>query len=143
MHTEFDIRQSLAVDGTGQITGVINPVMFIEAVTATNPEGQITDLTGTIVSVNVAGNSFLMQGPFGHQFTVDVDGSTAYNSGFTLATLPTSGGICLAARYGADGRQHPGQRRGIHYHGPGVHLGPRSGPEPDLGTGANRDPVGG
>ncbi len=93
MHTEFDIRQSLAVDGTDQITGVINPVMFIEAVTATNPEGQITDLTGTIVSVNVPGNSFLMQGPFGHQFTVDVDGSTAYNSGFTLATLPTSGGF--------------------------------------------------
>jgi hypothetical protein len=93
MHTEFDIRQSLAVDGAGQITGVINPVMFIEAVTATNPEGQITDLTGTIVSVNVASNSFLMQGPFGHQFTVDVDGSTAYNGGFTLATLPTSGGF--------------------------------------------------
>ena len=93
MHTEFDIRQSLAVDGTGQITGVINPVMFIEAVKATNPEGQITDLTGTIVSVNVSGNSFLVQGPFGHQFTVDVDGSTAYNSGFTLATLPTSGGF--------------------------------------------------
>ena len=93
MHTEFDIRQSLAVDGTGQITGVINPVMFVEAVTATNPEGQITDLTGTIVSVNVAGNSFLMQGPFGRQFTVDVDGNTAYNSGFTLATLPNSGGF--------------------------------------------------
>jgi hypothetical protein len=93
MHTEFDIRQSLAVDGAGQITGVINPVMFIEAVKATNPEGQITDLTGTMVSVNVPGNSFIVQGPFGHQFTVDVDGSTAYNSGFTLATLPTSGGF--------------------------------------------------
>ena len=93
MHTEFDIRQSLAVDGAGQITGVINPVMFIEAVKATNPEGQVTDLTGTIVSVNVPGNSFVMQGPFGHQFTVDVDGSTDYNSGFTLATLPTSGGF--------------------------------------------------
>ncbi len=93
MHTEFDIRQSLAVDGSGQITGVINPVMFIEAVKATNPEGQITDLTGTIVSVNVAGNSFVLQGPFGHQFTVDVDGSTNYNNGYTLATLPTSGGF--------------------------------------------------
>ena len=93
MHTEFDIRQSLAVDNTGQITGVINPVMFIEAVKATNPEGQITDLTGTIVSVNTASNSFVMQGPFGHQFTVDVDGSTNYNQGFTLATLPTSGGF--------------------------------------------------
>lgn len=93
LHTEFDIRQSLAVDNTGQITGVINPVMFIEAVKATNPEGQITDLTGTIVSVNVAGNSLMVQGPFGHQFTVDVNGSTNYNAGFTLATLPTSGGF--------------------------------------------------
>jgi hypothetical protein len=93
IHTEFDIRQSLAVDGTGQVTGVINPVMFIEAVKATNPEGQITDLIGTVSSVNVAGNSFVMQGPFGHQFTVDVNGSTNYNAGFTLATLPTSGGF--------------------------------------------------
>ena len=93
MHTEFDIRQSLAVDNNGQITGVINPVMFIQAVKATNPEGQITDLTGTIVSVNVAGNSFVMQGPFGHQFSVDVNGSTNFNSGFSLSTLPTSGGF--------------------------------------------------
>jgi Domain of unknown function (DUF4382) len=93
LHTEFDIRQSLAVDNTGQITGVISPVMFIEAVKATNPEGQITDLTGTIVSVNVAGNSLMVQGPFGHQFTIEVNGSTNYNAGFTLATLPTSGGF--------------------------------------------------
>jgi Domain of unknown function (DUF4382) len=93
LHTEFDIRQSLAVDNLGQITGVITPVMFIQAVVATDPEGQITDLTGTIASVNVSGNSFVMQGPFGHQFTIDVTGSTNYNAGFTLATLPTSGGF--------------------------------------------------
>ena len=48
LHTEFDIRQSLAVDGTGQLTGLITPVMFIQAVTATDPQGQITDLLGTI-----------------------------------------------------------------------------------------------
>ena len=93
LHTEFDIRQSLAVDGTGQITGMITPVMFIEAVKAIDPDGQITDLTGTISSVNTASNSFVMQGPFGHQFTVDVNGSTNYNQGLTLATLPTSGGF--------------------------------------------------
>jgi hypothetical protein len=93
LHTEFDIRQSLAVDGTGQITGLITPVMFIQAVKAIDPEGQITDLTGTIVSVNVSGNSFVLQGPFGHQFTVDVNGSTNFNQGFTLSSLPTSGGF--------------------------------------------------
>ena len=67
--------------------------MLIKAVKATNPDGQITDLLGTIASVNVAGNSFVMQGPFGHQFTVDVNGNTNYNSGFSLDTLPTSGGF--------------------------------------------------
>ncbi len=93
LHTEFDIRKSLAVDGSGQITGLITPVMFIQAVKAIDPEGQITDLTGTIVSVNTAANSFVLQGPFGHQFTVDVNGSTKFNQGFSLSTLPTSGGF--------------------------------------------------
>lgn len=104
MHTEFDIRQSLQVDGSGQITGVINPVMFVQAVKATNPEGQVTDLVGTIVSVNVAGNSFVLQGPFGHQFTVEVDSNTQYNAGYTLATLPTSGGfVNLQGTFQEDG----------------------------------------
>ena len=88
LHTEFDIRQSLAVDGTGQLTGLITPVMFIQAVTATDPQGQITDLLGTIASVNIAANSFVLQGPFGHQFTVTVNGSTNFNSGFTCPLFP-------------------------------------------------------
>jgi hypothetical protein len=93
LHTEFDIRQSLAVDGSGQVTGVITPVMFIQAVKAIDPEGQITDLTGTVVSVNTSANSFVFQGPFGRQFTVDVNGSTNFNQGFTLSSLPTTGGF--------------------------------------------------
>ena len=93
LHTEFDIRKSLVVDGSGQITGVITPMMFIQAVKAIDPEGQITDLTGTVVSVNVAANSFVLQGPFGRQFTVDVNGSTNFNLGFTLGSLPTTGGF--------------------------------------------------
>ncbi len=107
MHTEFDIRQSLAVDAMGQITGVINPVMFAQVVKAIDPQGQITELTGTIVSVNVSGGSFVLQGPYGHQITIDVDGNTAYNSGFTLATLPTSGGfVSLQGTVQMDGSIH-------------------------------------
>ena len=94
LHTEFDIRQSLAVDGSGQITGVITPVMFIEAVKAIDPDGQITDLTGTVASVNTASNSFVLQGPFGHQFTIDVNSGTNFNQGFTTGDVrPTSGGF--------------------------------------------------
>ena len=93
LHTEFDIRKSLAVDGSGQITGVITPMMFIQAVKATDPEGQVTDLIGTVVSVNTSANSFLLQGPFGRQFTIDVNGSTTFNQGVTLGSLPTTGGF--------------------------------------------------
>ena len=92
LHTEFDIPKSLAVDGTGQVTGLISPVIFIQAVQPTDPTGQITELTGTIASVNTAANSFVLQGPFG-QFTVSVNGSTTFNSGFTLTNLPASGGF--------------------------------------------------
>lgn len=93
LRTEFDIRQSLAVDGSGQITGLITPVMFIQAVKAIDPEGQITDLTGSVVSVNTSASSFVMQAPFGPQFTVKVNGSTNFNPGFTLGTLPSAGGF--------------------------------------------------
>ena len=93
LHTEFDIRKSLAVDGSGQITGVITPMMFIQAVKATDPEGQVTELIGSVVSVNSSANSFVLQGPFGRQFTIDVNGSTTFNQGFTLGSLPTTGGF--------------------------------------------------
>jgi hypothetical protein len=93
LHTEFDIRKSLALDGSGQITGLITPVVFIQAVSATDPQGQITELTGTLSSVNLSSNSFVLQGPFGHQFTVDVNGSTNFNQGFALSSLPSSGGF--------------------------------------------------
>jgi hypothetical protein len=106
LHTEFDIRQSLAVNGSGQITGVINPAMYIEAVKAIDPDGQITDLTGTINSgsVNTTTNTFVLQGPYGHQFTIDVTSSTGYNNGYTLATLPTQGGVAsVQGIFQADG----------------------------------------
>jgi hypothetical protein len=93
VHTEFDIRQSLAVDGGGQITGIITPVMYIAVVKATDPDGQITDLTGTVSSVNATANSFVFQGPYGHLYRVDVNSSTNFNSGYTVATLPTTGGF--------------------------------------------------
>ena len=35
----------------------------------------------------------MLQGPFGHQFTVEVNGSTNFNQGFSLTSLPASGGF--------------------------------------------------
>ncbi len=143
LHTEFDIRQSLAVDGTGQITGLITPAMFIQAVKAIDPEGQITDLTGTIVSVNVPGNSFVLQGPFGHQFTVECEWQHQFQPGFFPDQFARIGRICRASGHSTAGWQYSGQRCGVYHHRPGVRLRPYSRHQPSLGTGADRNLVGG
>jgi hypothetical protein len=90
LHMEFDIPRSVEVVA-GQVTGLITPVIFAEALKATDPEGQITELTGTMAAVSTASSSFTMQGPIGAQVTVAVNDNTTFNQGFTLPTLPTTG----------------------------------------------------
>jgi hypothetical protein len=101
LRMEFDIRQSLAVDGNGQITGMVNPVIFGTPVSASN--GQVTDLTGGLVSVNATNNSFVIQGPYGHQLTVYVNNSTAFNTGWNFNALATPAFIGVQGTFQADG----------------------------------------
>ena len=65
LRMEFDIRQSVAVDSNGQVTGTVNPTIYANAVQASDPNGQVTDLMGGLVSVNATSNSFVIQGPYG------------------------------------------------------------------------------
>ncbi|MGO9862102.1 MAG: DUF4382 domain-containing protein [Terriglobales bacterium] len=100
---EFDIRQSLAVDGNGQITGVVNPVIYIKATKATDPDGRVTDLTGGLVSVDATGNSFVVQGPYGHQLTVDTSLATQFNSGWSINNLTPPAFVGVQGTFNADG----------------------------------------
>ncbi len=99
---EFDVRQSLAVNG-GQISGAVNPVIYIKATKASDPDGQVTDLTGGLVSVNTANNSFVMQGPYGRQLTVYVNGSTQFNSGWSMTDLAAPAIVGVQGAFQADG----------------------------------------
>jgi hypothetical protein len=81
------MRNSLAVDGAGQITGVVDPKVSVNAVTPDDDDAQITDMRGTIVSVSAANNNFVIQRWNGKQATIAVNNSTTYSDGFTLATL--------------------------------------------------------
>src|SRR5262249_15348733 len=87
LHLEFDLRQSLQLDGAGQITGVVNPQIDLRAVHADDDDGEITDLRGGLVSVNVAGNSFVLQRVGGHDITIDVDSHTQFSGTNSLNTL--------------------------------------------------------
>jgi Domain of unknown function (DUF4382) len=84
LHMDFDLRQSLAVDGNGQITGSVNPAIEVMAVSASDELGEITDFTGSVLSVNQSANSFMMQGPYGFQQVIDVNSQTLFNGSYTL-----------------------------------------------------------
>ncbi|MGD0567691.1 MAG: DUF4382 domain-containing protein [Candidatus Sulfotelmatobacter sp.] len=103
LRMEFDIRQSVAVDGNGDITGAVNPTIYISAVQASDPNGQVTDLTGGLVSVSAANNSFVIQGPYGHQLTIDVNNSTQFNSGWNINNLVAPAFIGVQGSFQADG----------------------------------------
>lgn len=103
LHIDFDLRDSLAVDNTGQLTGVINPVLDVMAVSATNAVGQITEWTGNVVSVNTSGSSFVMQGPYGFQTTIDVTNNTKFNRTNTLSSLTQNAIVSIMGTVQADG----------------------------------------
>ena len=103
LKAELDIRQSVAVDGTGQVTGVVNPVIYVKATKASDPDGQVTDLMGGLASVNTASNSFVMQGPYGRQLTIYVNSSTQFNSGWSINDLATPAFVAVQGAFQADG----------------------------------------
>jgi hypothetical protein len=108
LHMDFDLRQSLAMDGSGNLiinngTIAVTPVLDVMAVSASDALGQITEFIGNIVSVNTAGNSFVMQGPYGFQETIDVNTNTLYNGSNSLSSLVANGIVCVEGTVQADG----------------------------------------
>jgi hypothetical protein len=103
LRMEFDIRQSVAVDSNGNVTGVVNPTIYASAVQASDPNAQITDLTGGLASVSAASNSFVIQGPYGGQLTIDVSNSTQFNSGWNINNMAAPAFIGVQGSFQADG----------------------------------------
>jgi hypothetical protein len=62
----------------------------------TDPGGHIDDFDASVVSVNATGQSFVIQGPHGHQFTVQVSGTTEFDNGESLSALTTSSIVAIS-----------------------------------------------
>jgi hypothetical protein len=108
LHMDFDLRDSLAFDSNGNliITNnqiAIDPVLDVMAVSASDDLGQITEFTGNVVSVNTSANTFLMQGPYGFQETIDVNSNTLYNGSNSLSSLTANGIVSIEGTVQADG----------------------------------------
>ena len=101
LRIDFDVDDSLVLNA-GQITGTINPVINVSAVSASEEVGEITDFTGNVVSVS-APDSFLMQGPYGMPRTIDVNANTQYNRSNSLSTLTPNAVVSVTGTMQADG----------------------------------------
>jgi hypothetical protein len=87
---EFDIRKSVAVDANGQITGAITPTLDLKVITPSDADAYIDEFDAGVVSVNAGGNSFVIQGPHGHQFTVNVNQQTEWEGNESINDLTSS-----------------------------------------------------
>jgi hypothetical protein len=59
-------------------------------VARTDNGGYIDEFVAGVVSVNASGQSFVVQGPHGEQFTISVNGQTEWDGNASLSTLNTS-----------------------------------------------------
>ncbi len=87
---DFRLRDSLEVDASGQLTGRVIPVLDIRAIPPDAPDAEIDELRGGVTSINLAGNSFVMQGPHGRSLTVVTDNQTQFDPGEGLDQLDTN-----------------------------------------------------
>lgn len=92
LRMEFDLRQSLQTDGSGQITGMVNPVFNMQLLDATDSEVSIDDFAAGVVGVS-GDSTFVVQGPKGRQWTVQTNPNTVLDdpsvpvSSFTTNTI--------------------------------------------------------
>ena len=75
LRMEFDLRQSLQPDQSGQVTGVVDPVFHMQLLNATDANVSIDDFHAGVVGVS-GDNTFTVQGPKGRQWTVQTNAST-------------------------------------------------------------------
>jgi hypothetical protein len=93
---EFDIRKSLALDMNGQITGVVNPTIHVNAITPSDADAYIDEFVAGVTTINAAGNSFTIQGPHGHAFTVNVNDQTEWEGSETINDLTMSSIVMIS-----------------------------------------------
>ncbi len=96
LRMDFDLKSSIQVDGSGNITGKVNPTFDISTVSRTDQGGHIDEFIAAVTNVNVTGQSFTVQGPHGEQFTIDVNGQTEWDGNATLNSLNTSSIVLIA-----------------------------------------------
>jgi len=90
LRVDFNLRKSIQVDATGQITRQVTPTFKVNTVGIDDAGAFIDEFTAVVVSANVGAQSFVVQGPHGKQLTVNVSAQTQWEGNATLSDLSSS-----------------------------------------------------
>jgi Domain of unknown function (DUF4382)/Domain of unknown function (DUF5666) len=90
LRVDFDLRKSIQVDSNGNITGSVDPTFNINSVANSDGGGYIDTFVAGVLSVDTTGQSFVVTGPHGENFTIDVNGQTEWDGDASLSALNTS-----------------------------------------------------
>ena len=96
LHFDFDLRKSIQVNSSGQITGDVTPTFDINVVGPSDSGAYLDEFDAAIVSVNANAGSFVIQGPHGRNFTVNVNGQTEWDNSESINALTTSSIVRLS-----------------------------------------------
>lgn len=97
LHIDFNLRKSIQTSG-GQITGDVNPTFTVTAVNNTDKGAYIDEFDAAVISTNSGTQSFVIQGPHGRQFTVNVDGQTEWDAGALFSDLNSNSIVQISGR---------------------------------------------
>jgi hypothetical protein len=87
LHVDFNLRKSIQVDSTGQITGQVTPTFKVGTVGTDDSGAHIDEYTASVVSADAGTQTFVVQGTHGDQITVAVNGQTEWDGGASLSDL--------------------------------------------------------
>ena len=90
LRVDFDLAKSIELDANGDITGAVNPTFNIKGVANSEGGGHIDTFVAGVVSTDASSQSFVVQGPHGENFTIDVNGQTEWDGDASFASLNTS-----------------------------------------------------
>jgi len=83
---DFDLHRSIQVVNH-EITGIVDPIFDVRVVGPNAPGAFIDELDTGVYSVDLSNQTFVVQGPHGRFWTIDVTGQTQWDGGATLAEL--------------------------------------------------------
>jgi len=92
---DFKLKDSIQTTN-GQINGTVNPTLTIIPVAPNTPDAEIDAFYAGVVSVNVNGGTFVVQGPHGRQITVLTNNQTQFEDGMSISDLDTNTIVALS-----------------------------------------------